>query len=152
MSPSFRGPRQITGASLSGSMKPIDITAKLSSRKTGDHPVLLLCTSLPSKPSMRGTLGPQMSMSSMPTSTAVSYANVSASYVATVDFPTPPFPERTSITFLTSFSLFATSSSAERRVTATITYLDLPSLLRHLHRSVDSGILRTHQLCQHLHF
>ena len=115
ISPSFLGPRQITGSSLFGKRNPIDITAKLSSRQTGDQPVFDRCTSLPSNPSMRGTLGPHMSMSSSPTSISCSSlrprcANVYANCVDTVDFPTPPFPESTKIMFFTFANLCFTSS------------------------------------------
>ncbi len=67
MSPFLRGPRQTTASFGSESMNPMDMTPRLSDTKTGDHPVLLWCTSSPSRPSILGTLGPQMSMSSRPT-------------------------------------------------------------------------------------
>ena len=44
----------------------------------------------------RGALGPQMSMSSSPTSSPFA-ANANASCAENVLFPTPPFPDRTSI-------------------------------------------------------
>lgn len=67
MSPFFRGPRQMTASSALESMKPIDITPRLSDTYTGDHPALLWCTSSPSRPSILGMLGPHMSMSRRPT-------------------------------------------------------------------------------------
>jgi hypothetical protein len=38
MSPFLRGPRQMTASSGFGSMKPMDMTPRLSSTYTGDHP------------------------------------------------------------------------------------------------------------------
>lgn len=67
MSPFFLGPLQMTALSCCGSIKPIDITPSPSVTHTGDHPDELWWTSLPVSPSMRGTLGPQMSISSKPT-------------------------------------------------------------------------------------
>ena len=51
---------------------------------------------LPSSPIILGTFGPVMSISSNPTLSPFC-ASESASPVATVDFPTPPFPDRTII-------------------------------------------------------
>jgi hypothetical protein len=67
ISPFLRGPRQTTASFGSVSMKPMDMTPSESDTYTGDQPVLLWCTSSPSRPSMRGRLGPQMSMSRRPT-------------------------------------------------------------------------------------
>lgn len=67
MRPFFRGPRHTTASLGSVSMNPMDITPSESDTYTGDQPLLLWCTSSPSRPSMRGRLGPQMSMSSRPT-------------------------------------------------------------------------------------
>lgn len=128
--PSFFGPRHTTGSSRFGNIKPIDMTARLSSRQTGVQPVLLLCTSLPSNPSMRGTDGPQRSMSNKPTSTVVSYASARASYVDTVDFPTPPLPESTSTTFLTPANFIRTSSTTMQIHTRLTTYNEWESFLR----------------------
>lgn len=67
MSPFFLGPLQITALSCCGSMNPIDITPSPSVTQTGDQPEELWWTSRPVRPSILGTLGPQMSMSSNPT-------------------------------------------------------------------------------------
>lgn len=45
----------------------MDMTPRFSSTNTGDQPAALEWISWPSSPSIRGTLGPQMSMSSKPT-------------------------------------------------------------------------------------
>ena len=65
--PFFFGPRQMTALSCCGSINPIDMTPRPSVTHTGDHPDELWCTSRPVRPSMRGTLGPQMSTSRSPT-------------------------------------------------------------------------------------
>jgi hypothetical protein len=67
MRPFFLGPRQMTASSGSGSMKPMDITPRLPSTYTGDQPAALWWISSPSRPSILGMEGPQMSMSSSPT-------------------------------------------------------------------------------------
>lgn len=112
MRPFLRGPLQITGSSLLGNMNPMDITAKLSSTQTGDHPSLLQCTSYFSKLSILGIEGPQISISRSPTLISSSNANERAIYVDIVDFPTPPLPETTRIIFLTFASFLAISSIA----------------------------------------
>mmetsp|Transcript_104326 Transcript_104326/g.304552 ORF Transcript_104326/g.304552 Transcript_104326/m.304552 type:complete len:240 (+) Transcript_104326:667-1386(+) len=111
ISPFLRGPRQIMASSWFGSMKPIDITARWSSTYTGDQPSLLWCTSWPSRPSICGTDGPQMSTSSKPTSMARA-AKPKDSCADTVLLPTPPFPERTRIFLFTLLSLAFTSATA----------------------------------------
>lgn len=50
----LRGPRQMIASSGCASRKPMDITARLSSTYTGDHPRALWCTSCPSRPSILG--------------------------------------------------------------------------------------------------
>ena len=112
MSPFFRGPRQITASSGSGSRKPMDITARFSVTYTGCHPLLLLCTSWPSWWNMMGALGPQMSMSSKPTSFPASAASPYASCEANVLFPTPPLPESTKILCFTSRRRSATATTS----------------------------------------
>ncbi len=79
MRPFLRGPRQTTASFGSVSMNPIDMTPRLSDTYTGDQPVLLWCTSSPSSPSMRGALGPQMSMSSRPTCATAAAAELVSS-------------------------------------------------------------------------
>mmetsp|Transcript_15787 Transcript_15787/g.51751 ORF Transcript_15787/g.51751 Transcript_15787/m.51751 type:complete len:240 (-) Transcript_15787:95-814(-) len=107
----FRGPRQTTASSLFGSMKPIDITPRLSCTYTGDHPAPLWCTSSPSRPSILGIDGPHMSTSSNPTSLSLP-ARASDSCAATVLLPTPPFPDNTSTLCLTPANRCATASSS----------------------------------------
>jgi len=75
-------------------MNPMLITARLSSTYTGDHPMADWCTSSPSMPSILGAEGPQMSMSSSPTSLPAA-ASANASCAAKVLLPTPPLPEST---------------------------------------------------------
>ena len=96
MRPFFFGPRHTIAASWSGSMKPIDMTQRLSSTYTGDQPEPLLWTEAPVRPSMRGIEGPVMSMSNTPTCFPLA-ASENASCAANVLFPTPPFPESTRI-------------------------------------------------------
>ena len=102
--PFFLGPLQITASFWLLKRKPIDITAR-SSQYTGDHPWALWWTSWPTIPNIVGTLGPQMSTSSRPTS--YFWESRTASWVATVLFPTPPLPERTKILCLTADSFSA---------------------------------------------
>eukprot|EP00961_Rhodomonas_salina_P278163 3758343-Rhodomonas_salina.1 len=93
--PFLRTPRHTTASSLEGSMKPIDITHKFSRTQTGCHPDAACLTSSDSTPTILGTLGPHTSMSSKPVSKPWELRD-KASCAATVDFPTPPFPLRTS--------------------------------------------------------
>ena len=79
MSPFLRGPRHTTASSGFGRRNPMDITARFSVTYTGCHPLLLLCTSAPSWWNMIGALGPQMSMSSRPTSVSAFAASPYAS-------------------------------------------------------------------------
>jgi len=62
---------------------------------TGDQPALLRWISCPSKPSILGIEGPQMSKSINPTSFPCA-ASANASCAENVLFPTPPFPDNTS--------------------------------------------------------
>jgi hypothetical protein len=112
INPFFRGPRQTTASSGLGSKKPMDITARFSATYTGCHPLLLLCTSWPSWWNMIGALGPQMSMSSKPTSLPASDASPYASCEANVLFPTPPLPESTKILCFTSRRRSATATTS----------------------------------------
>lgn len=111
MMPLFLGPRQMIASSAFGSMKPMDMTPRLSSTYTGDQPAALWCTSWPSSPSMRGTLGPVMSTSSNPTWNPLP-ASANASWHATVLLPTPPLPESTSSLCFTPASRCFTSDTA----------------------------------------
>ncbi|KAG9510677.1 Acyl carrier protein, mitochondrial [Fragariocoptes setiger] len=63
-------------------MNPHDMTPKLSLTYTGDHPVSDLCICSPSRPIMRGTDGPQTSMSSNPTCGISTAASLSAACFA----------------------------------------------------------------------
>ena len=92
--PFFLGPRQITASFWLLMRNPIDITASYP-LYTGDHPWALWWTSCPTIPNIVGILGPQISTSISPTS--YFWERSTASWVATVLLPTPPFPERTTI-------------------------------------------------------
>merc|ERR1719215_778817 len=92
-------------------MKPVDITASLSSTYTGDQPSLLWCTSCPTKPNILGTEGPQMSTSNKPASMFLA-AKPKESWAETVLLPTPPLPESTKIFRFTLTSLSLTSATA----------------------------------------
>mmetsp|Transcript_1738 Transcript_1738/g.7763 ORF Transcript_1738/g.7763 Transcript_1738/m.7763 type:complete len:210 (+) Transcript_1738:1123-1752(+) len=93
ISPSFLGPRQITASSAFGNKNPIDINDRLSVTKTGDQPLLDLCTSFPSWPKSMGADGPHISISRRPTQFFLD-ERAYASCAAKVLLPTPPFPDR----------------------------------------------------------
>jgi hypothetical protein len=67
IAPFFLGPRQIIASSGELRRNPTDITAKLSSTKTGSHPLPLACTFSPSSPTIFGIEGPHISISRSPT-------------------------------------------------------------------------------------
>lgn len=71
-------------------------------------PIDLMFGLKPLSPNIIGRLGPLISASSSPTFEP-KCANPSAKLAATVDFPTPPFPEAMAIIFLTpgNFSIFS---------------------------------------------
>src|SRR5207253_3201107 len=92
------GPRQIRG-SLSSTRRPIDIIctpcAWTGMMRFSNIP------GLPRAPSMIGTSGPYTSASTMPTVAPVP-RSATARFTATVDLPTPPFPDETAIVCSTS--------------------------------------------------
>mmetsp|Transcript_15044 Transcript_15044/g.38482 ORF Transcript_15044/g.38482 Transcript_15044/m.38482 type:complete len:284 (+) Transcript_15044:430-1281(+) len=114
ISPVFLGPLQITASSRLGSINATLITPRFSFTYTGCHPAPDCVTVCPSRPSMVGAEGPQMSTSRRPTSGRERSSSRSAeevpgagavrgeerekaSWAARVDLPTPPLPDRTRI-------------------------------------------------------
>ena len=93
------GPRQMTGLS-SSTRNPIDMTL----RPCASRGLILFSSSAMGRaagiPSIRGWLGPYMSASSTPTF-APSLLRASATFTATVDLPTPPFPLAMAMMFFT---------------------------------------------------
>ena len=102
--PFFLGPRQMTASFWLLIKKPIDMTAR-SPLYTGDQPWALWWTSWPTIPNIVGILGPHISTSIRPTS--YFWESKTASWVATVLLPTPPFPESTTILCFIPASLSA---------------------------------------------
>lgn len=70
------------------------MTPRLSLTQTGLQPALLTWIVSCSTPIILGMLGPQMSVSIIPTMESALEAKACASMVVKVDLPTPPFPER----------------------------------------------------------
>lgn len=95
ISPIFIGPRRITAVSGASRMNPTDTTSSGPASTGTNHPSGVVPIRLPSRFSIRGTLGPCKSMSSTPTRPFPSRASASAKFTATVLFPTPPLPDIT---------------------------------------------------------
>src|SRR6478735_11138671 len=77
------------------------MTERLSMTQIGDQPVPLTCTVSPSTPIILGILGPQISVSMIPTVLSGFVAKACANRDVNVLFPTPPFPLSTRILCLT---------------------------------------------------
>ena len=106
--PAIRLPRQITGSVSCSSSRLMDMTFTPFLASCGRMPSSLP-TALSWMPRMRGILGPVMSASSTPAifpRRAVSHA----SRPVTSDFPTPPLPLTTPMTFFTRLPAFAGAS------------------------------------------